>query len=76
MTTECLDEWKTMKPRTVDGEPQDLDGGVEGEPVIERALRGHCIVLYIKRIRVYLLRYSVININEALLCRALNICIC
>jgi len=75
VTTECLVDWKTMEPRTLDGELQDLDGGVQGEPVIERALRGHCIVLCIKRIRVYLLGYSVNNKNEVLTCCALNFCV-
>ena len=55
-----------MEPRTLDGELQDLDGGVQGERVIERALRGHCIVLCIKRLGVYLLGYSVNPLNPEL----------
>jgi hypothetical protein len=65
-----------MQPRTLDGELQDLDGGVEGGPVIERALRGHCMGLFIKEIRVYLLRYSLNNKNEVLFCCAFDFCIC
>jgi hypothetical protein len=52
--------------KDMDGEPHDLDGGVEGERVIERALLGRCMVLCIKRIRVYLLGLSVNNKNEVL----------
>ena len=48
MTIEYLGDWKTMQPRALDGEQQDLDGGVEREPVIERALRDHCKVMCIK----------------------------
>jgi len=48
VTREYLDDWKTVQPRTLDGEPQDLDRGVEGEPVIERALLDHCMVMCIK----------------------------
>jgi len=65
-----------MQPRALDGEQQDLDGGVEREPVIERALRDHCKVMCIKWMLVYLLGYSVNSKNEALFCCALSFCGC